>query len=560
MKDLDNLCMNCFKDLTEGAVCAECGFDNDLPDDTMYLARKTVLADKYVVGAVIKHESDAVTYAGYDAQLDKVITIREFYPKGISSRLEGSSEIHFRQKFADACERYKESFLRLWQTMAKMHSLSAAVPVYDLIEANNTYYAIIEHMECIPLHDYLLRNEDNNIPWENARLMFMPVLTTLEALHNNGIIHGSICPDNLVLCRDGKVRLMPFCIQEACDITSALEFAAQEGYAALEQYDNNHKIGGVTDIYAFSAVIYRALVGTNPPSAIARENNDKIMIPNSIAETIPMHVIKAIGGGMQIYPEKRIKNISDFRERLDAAPSVQAQAAVSTDYTKHQEYDKKQNTKSRIIIIILVILIMAAIGAGIYVVQFTDLIVKPTTTSTTQAIKQYEVPDFISAGYTKKDVENNGAWNQQFTITFQYDYSTDVKKDVIFKQSVAAGEKVESGTEVILTVSKGIQTVEVPDVSEKTLEEATKELESLGFKVSSVEVYNDGGHSPNTVASAFGSAPAAGEVVAVGEEVIIKVYGEVQTTQPSTTEDTPDSSSTTASGTTASDSSSTAAN
>ncbi|MBR2278082.1 MAG: PASTA domain-containing protein [Eubacterium sp.] len=539
MRDIDNLCLNCFKELTEGAVCAECGYDNDSPDDTMYLARKTVLAEKYVVGAVISHESDAVTYAGYDTQLDKVIEIREFYPKGAASRLEGSTEIHYRQKFTDACEKYKASFLKLWQTMAKMHSLSAAVPVYDLIEANNTYYAIIEHMECIPLHDYLLRNENNNIPWENARLMFMPVLTTIEALHNNGIVHGSLSPDSLVLCRDGKVRLTPFCIQEACDITSALEFAPQEGYAALEQYDNNHKIGGVTDIYAFSAVIYRALVGTNPPSAIARENNDKIMIPNSIAETIPMHVIKAIGGGMQIYPEKRIKNISDFRERLDAAPSVQAKAAaVSTDYTKHQEYDKKQNAKSRIIIIILVILIMAAIGAGIYVVQFTDLLSQPTTTSTTVELKTYEVPNFVGTGYTKRDVENNGAWNQQFTITFEYDYSTDVEKDVVFKQSIAAGEKVESGTEIILTVSKGIQTVEVPDVGNKTLEEATKELEALGFKVSSVEVYNDGGHSPNTVKSSFGSAPAAGETVAVGEEIILQIYGEVQTTQPTTTEST----------------------
>ncbi|MBQ8981767.1 MAG: hypothetical protein IJ077_09190, partial [Eubacterium sp.] len=91
--------MNCFKELTEGAVCAECGYDNDSPDDTMYLARKTVLAEKYVVGAVISHESDAVTYAGYDTQLDKVIEIREFYPKGAASRLEGSTEIHYRQKF-----------------------------------------------------------------------------------------------------------------------------------------------------------------------------------------------------------------------------------------------------------------------------------------------------------------------------------------------------------------------------------------------------------------------------------------------------------------------------
>lgn len=536
MRDIDNLCLKCFSELTEGAVCAECGFDNDEPNETMYLAQKTLLAGKYVVGAVLSHESDAVTYAAFDLQLEKRISIREFFPKGIANRLEGSADIHIRQKYLDLADGYKKSFYTLWTTMQKMHSLSAVVPVYDVFEENDTVYAVIEHFECIPLREYLLRNENGYIPWDNARLMFMPVLTTLEALHNNGIVHGSISPDNLVLCRDGKVRLSPFCIQECADVKSPLEFTGQEGYAALEQYDNNHKIAPATDIYAFSACIYRALVGTNPPSAQSRETNDKIMIPNSIAETIPMHVIKALGGGMQVYPEKRTRNISDFRERLDAAPSVQAQAAVSTNYTIYQEIDEKENKRSRITIIILVILIVAAIAAGIYVVEFTDLVKQPETTTTAVQLKQYEVPNFVNTGYTKSDVENNGAWNQQFTITFTADYSTDVEEGVIFKQSIAAGETVDSGTEIVLTVSKGIQTVQVPDVSGKTLDEATQELEALGLKVSSVEVYNDGGNIPNTVKSVYGTAPAAGETVAVGEEIILQIYGEVQTPPEEETE------------------------
>ena len=540
MKDIDNLCLNCFKELREGAVCAECGYDNDTPNDNMYLAPKTILANKYIVGAFQKHESDAVTYSGYDTQLDKKIIIREFYPKGICSRLEGSKDIHVRQKFVTQAEKYKKSFFKLWTTLEKLHSLSAVVPVYDVFEENETVYAIIEHLECIPLREYLLRNENGYIAWDSARLMFMPVLTTLENLHSNGIIHGSLTPDNLVLCRDGKVRLSPFTIQEACDVTSALEFNFCDGYTAIEQYENNHKICPATDIYAFSACIYRALAGTNPPSAISREANDKLMIPNSIAETIPMHVIKAIGNGMQIYPEKRIKSISDFRELLDAAPAVIAKAANNSDaeYIEEGEYsdpDKSQNLKSRIIIIILVVLIVAAIAAGIYVVEFTDLVRKPEeTTSVTQSVT-YEVPDFVTNGYTQVDVENNGAWNEQFTITFEYDYSTDVESGIIFKQNVAAGESVPAGADIVLTVSKGIQTEVVPDVGGLTLEEATKKLEELGFKVSSVEVYNDGGHTPKTVKATSGTAPAAGEEAAVGEEIILQVYGEVQTTtQPST--------------------------
>lgn len=552
MRDIDNLCINCFEELSQGCVCSECGYDNDTENPVMYLPVKTVLSGKYVIGAFMKHESDAVTYIGYDSQLDKKIYIREFMPKGLSNRLEGSKEIHIRPRFFESVNTYKSDFFKLWTTMEKLHSLSAAVPVYDVFEENSTVYTIIEHIDAIPMREYLLRNEEGFIPWDTARLMFMPVLTTIENLHSNGIIHGSITPDSLMLCRDGKVRLDAFCISKCCDISNNLEFVVNDGYTALEQYENNHKICPATDIYAFSACIYRALVGTNPPTALSREVNDKLMIPNSIAETIPMHVIKAMGNGLQIYPEKRIRNVAYFRELLDAAPTVKAKAGMVDNEMKERktvEKSKKQekdveikpdnNKKSKIIIIVLVILIIIAIGAGIYIVKFTDLI--PDGNDNTQpsaATATYEVPDFSTNGYTMSDIQNNGVWNEQFELSFESDYSTDVEEGIVFKQSVNAGETVDAGTKIVLTVSKGIQTQEVLDVGGLAVDEATKKLEAVGFKVSTVEVYNDGSHTPETVKANYGSAPAAGEVVAVGEEIVLQVYGEVQTTtqptEPST--------------------------
>lgn len=546
MRDIENLCVNCFDELTEGSVCAHCGYDNEKNNETIYLPVKTILAGKYAVGAVQSHESDAVTYSGYDTQLDKNILIREFYPKGMASRLEGNNDLHVRQKYIESAQKYKKSFYKLWTTLEKLQNLSAVVPVYDVFEENGTVYAIIEDMDSIPLRAYLLRNEEGFIPWENARLIFMPVLTTIEALHSNDIIHGSITPDNLLLCRDGKVRLRPFTIQESAIVGSNLEFNVNDGYTAIEQYENSHKICPATDVYAFSACLYRALVGTNPPDAPARESNDKIMIPNSIAETIPMYVIKALGNGLQIYPEKRINSISNFRELLDAAPTVKAKAAVVDEPEVDKTYDRYikegegRTKKSNIIIIVLVVLIVIAMAAGIYIVKFTDLVSNNNETTTTAVAMTYEVPNFASNGYTQTDIENNGAWNEQFTIKFNYDYSTDIEEGIVFKQSVAPGETVNAKSEIVLTVSKGIQTETIPNVGGMTLDEATKTLEELGFKVSSVEVYNDGSHTANTVKSSYGSAPAADEVVAVGEEIVLQVYGEVQTTtttKPSTEPD-----------------------
>lgn len=549
MKDIDNLCMNCFKPLTEGAVCAACEYDNDSPVDTRYLQPKTMLKEQYCVGTVIAHDSDAISYNGYDCQIDRKIIIREFYPRNMASRLDDSNNLHVRQRYAQAVAKYKQSFYDLWTTLEKIHNKSAVVPVYDVFEGNDTIYAIIEHMESIPLREYLLRNENGYISWDTARLMFMPVLTTIEALHVNDIVHGSITPDNMMLCRDGKVRLGVFSIQEATDSASEFEFIDNPGYTALEQYDNSHKISPATDIYAFSACIYRALVGTNPPDARSRETNDKLMIPNSIAEQIPMHVIKALGSGLQVYPEKRIKDINHFRELLDAAPSVKAQGTTASryhsgasdeehyDYAQQQRDDARRAKRSRIIIIILTLLIAAALAAGIYLIKFTHILTPAPETTTELQIASFEVPNFASGELTQSDVENTGAWNTQFKIDYTSEYSTEYEEGIIFKQSVAAGETVEAGTAITLTISKGIQTEVVPKVAGLTVSEATEALERLGFTVKTVEVYNDGSHKAGTVRSSSPSAPAEGEAVAVGEEVIIQVYGEVQTTTSAPADD-----------------------
>lgn len=553
--DIENLCMKCFGELTNGSVCPNCGYDNDTFTDTMYLQPKTVLNDRYVIGAVVSHESDAVVYMAYDSQLSSTVTVREFMPKGIANRLEGNTDIHVRERYRTGFQKYKASFLNLWTTIVKMRNLSAVIPTYDVFELNGTAYAVMEYIESIPLREFLLRNPDGNILWDKARLMFMPILTTLESLHSNGIIHGAICPDNLLLCRDGKIRLKGFCISEANTMNGELEFNINEGYTALEQYDNNHKMCPATDIYAFSACIFRALVGQNPPDAKSRETNDKLMIPNTIAEKIPTHIIKALGGGLQIYPEKRTQSVDVFREQLNASPSVVAAAAdnittVQNDdeddpvkkeefYRGYPEYPepKSKGKGAKAVIIVLVILIVAAVAAGVYIAKSGVLDKPEESTEPSVSLATYTVPNFISAGYTQSDVENNAAWNKQFKITYKTEYSEDVEEGIIFEQSVSAGETVDEGTEIVLTVSMGVQTEDVPDVGGMTLEEATKTLTDLGFKVSTVEIYNDGGNKPGTVKSNHGMAPKAGSVVPVGEEIILQVYGDevTTTTEPEST-------------------------
>ncbi len=549
--NFDNLCMNCFARLTQGSVCSECGFDNDSVSDMLFLPRKTMLAGRYLVGNSVSQESDAVTYIGLDTETNTVVTIREFMPAGIANRLEGNLNAHVREKFKKTFDSCKKSFIKLWKTLKGMNSLSAVIPVLDVFEENETAYAISEKMATVSLRDFLIRNSDNIIPWDKARLMFMPVLTTLEKLHESGIIHGCINPDNLVLCKDGKVRLAGFCISECSTSGSELEFNENEGYTALEQYNNSHKICPATDIYAFSACIYRALVGTNPPSALSRETNDKLMIPNVIAEKIPAYVIKALGAGLQIYPERRIQTVYDYRELLNAAPSVVAKAAEiqSTEQRTAPPAEKKQesapaksekskNKSNKGKLAAIIIAVVAIVAAAVYVIGFSGIVGNKETTTAQTTAAPVTVPDFSTQGYTESDIKNGAAWNQQFKITFNYEYNADYEAGTVYAQSVKAGETVAQGSAIVLTVSKGTEMATVPDVGTLTADEATKQLENLGFKVKTVSVYNNGNYTPNTVKKSGGTAPAAGESVAKGETVIIQIYGEVETTTSATTQAT----------------------
>ena len=502
----DNLCMNCFEPLTAGCICRNCGFDNDSVTDTIFLPRRTALAKRYIAGNAISVENDSVVYIGYDTERNAVVTIREFLPRGICNRLEGNNDVHVRERYRKNFAGYKESFIKLWKTLKGLNSLSAVIPVLEVFEQNETAYAVCEKMDSVSLHDFLIRNTDNNILWDKARLMFMPILTTVEALHENGIVHGAINPDNLVLCRDGKVRLAGFCIGECNDASSELGFRPVAGYSALEQYDNSHRVCPATDIYAFSACIYRALVGTNPPEAPAREVNDKLMIPNSIANAV-----------------NAASAASDTENNAEMPPA---------DKTA----DKKKQIKTIVAIAVAVVVLAAAVFCAVHFTKGGSD--EPETSAPpVAAASKVTVPDFCRAGYTEADIKNQASWNSQFKITFKSEYSKEADEGIVFEQSVEAGTEVDQGTGIVLTVSKGIETIQVPDVGGKTKDDAVKTLEDAGLKVSVVTIYNDDNDTEGTVRKRNGMAPEAGETIAKGDEVIIQVYGE-EVTEPETSEPT----------------------
>ena len=152
--------------------------------------------------------------------------------------------------------------------------------------------------------------------------MFMPALSALGTLHSAGIIHRGLSPQTILVTPDGKLKISGFSIWQARTARGDLNPELFPGYAAIEQYGFEGQQGAWTDIYAFAAVLYRALIGTDPIIATTRVTNDRLMIPSKFAEQLPAYVINALINALQILPEDRTRSVEQFRAELSASPTA----------------------------------------------------------------------------------------------------------------------------------------------------------------------------------------------------------------------------------------------
>ena len=540
--NIDNLCMSCMNELYGEKQCPKCGYYVDSPQISPYLPLKTPLGDKYIIGKVLSSNSEGVTYMAYDIDRQSPVVVREFLPEKFIDRSFGSTEVAIKTEWQDFYFAYLRKFLNLWRSLARVRGLSALMPVIDIVEENNTAYAISEYVECISLREFLLKSQTGYLNWEKAKVLFMPVLSTLSTLHKAGIYHYGINPDNLMIGRDGKLRLTGFSINEARLEGGELSPEQFDGYTPIEQYSYNNNQGAWSDVYGFSAVIYRALVGSVPQDAVSRSMNDQLIIPARYAEIIPVYVINALMNGLQVNPGDRTRDIEALREDLSATPSNVVSSFSGASVPKKEvqpvqtvapvEEDDKGSIMRTILIAFLIIVGVGLVFFGAYLgyENYIKEDSEPTTDNqTTEAM--IEVPDFVNSSYDM--LAQNAVQNSRFKISSVMEYSDEVEKGYIISQSIEPGTQVAMGTEITFVVSKGPEYVTIPPVKNTNVDYAKKTLEDAGFVVSIITKENNGDYPEGNVAEV---TPAEGTSKLKGSEVFIQVWGAPPTTEaPETT-------------------------
>lgn len=522
-----NLCMGCMKKIGNDAQCLFCGTDTHLVQKPPFLPIKTIVGERYLIGLSKGHNGDGIDYIGWDLNQNTPVMLREFYPDVIAERMEDQKRIRIIPGCESVFDDCYQSFLELWRKLVRMRGLSALIVAFDIVEDNGTAYAVYEYTGGETLRDYLLKRRTGNLTWEQARPMFMPVLSTLGTLHTSGIVHRGISPTTLIVGSDGKLRISGFSIWQARTARGDLTAQLFPGYAALEQYGFKGQQGPWTDIYAFAAVLYRALVGSTPLEATARATNDKLMIPAEIVEKTPAYAISALTNALQILPEDRTHSVDQLRAELSAAPStVMANktfaAAPAGEEPPAPAIPKKPHKSSKAIALQaagITIAICAVIAAIVLFTVFRDTIMpsnEETTPSEVQTQAVIRIPNFVGQSY--HEISSNNYFLQIFQFEVTYEYSSTHSDGVVISQDLAPQENylpTNDRTTINLVVSKGTPKVAIPeDIIGMDVSAATARLNALGFKnIAAINVDKDSapGKAPGSVVGVT-PVPSSGPV------------------------------------------------
>ena len=573
MVSSDNLCMSCMKEIGEKKQCPFCGYHADSAQIPPYLPVRTVISNRYLVGKMLEYNGEGATYIGWDLSEKKAVKIREFIPDSFTTRTTSNLTLQVMRGSENIFLELRQSFVELWTKLARLKGLSALISVSDVVNDYGTSFAIYDHFEGISLRDFLLRSKTGYISWDKARNLLMPILSTLGTLHSSGIIHRGISPTTLIIGPDGKIKITGFCTSAARNLRSDLNSQLYGGYAAIEQYGFDGGQGTWTDIYAFAAVLYRTLIGSDPISAKERMSNDKLMVPGKFAEALPAYVINGLINALQILPEDRTRTVEQLRAELSASPAAAsasgqyrkpvpptaptgsaqpAKAPAQPEVQKRQppQPPKKDDGSSK-----KTVVLTAAISLAVGIIIFAILIFGPLrdhvsflngsgnseSTITTTAGEPVEVPSLTGRLYL--DITSNPVFTKNFVFVDEYVYDSEVEAGYIVNQSIKAGETVPAGTKITLYVSKGEEEIVLPDVTGSDYEEAVLRLEELGFVCKTTET-TDSKYRPNEIVSmspvsekAYPKGSTVYLIVNIAEpETVTDEYGNVIETEEESSE------------------------
>lgn len=398
------------------------------------------------------------------------------------------------------------------------------VNIYDVSMKGAEKYIVMEYIEGITLKKYMTIK--GALSLREIIGYTEQILRALEHAHAKGIVHRDIKPQNIMLLKNGIVKVTDFGIAKLpnADTVTMTDKAIGTVYYISPEQASGNAIDARSDIYSLGVLMYEMATGKLPfnadtPVSVALMHvNEEAQAPREINESIPKGLEQIITRAMEKSPEMRYQNVTMLQlqlRKLKENPNIQFKSPK-----KPSDQKKKITSKTMLPIILGVVLpflIVAGISAALII---SSIFASPDDTTETITVR-----DFVGQSFTE-EMERFFNSSEYYKLTLNRVYSDDVEAGKIISQSPEAGEtrKVNKGKkfcEITLTVSQGAKYVQMPDVTVLDYREAKIFLEGVGV---ALEITTESQvNSVYEIGAVISTAPAPGEILENGDTVILYV-------------------------------------
>ena len=522
------LCPYCLQPLPGAAQsCPHCGksFAGRNPGGTLPVG--TVLAGRYTVGEMLSIDGEGILYRGAENLGRFRVTIKEYLPITLTAERTAESTLRPKTGSEVLFKTTRMDFADLYRSIQRITPANGLEAVLDVVEANNSVYAILENLGGTPL-DQWLENHPGTIRPDDACTMLQPVFEGVAAMHKIGLVHRGICPENIRVMENNRCRLAGYATVGLRTAGSGLHEQLYEGYSAPEQYSTAEFEGRYTDEYSLAAVFYRMVCGQAPVPAAQRIVADSNPRAKSVNGSLPLYVSQVLQLGLRLRPMERIQTVPQLYQALSSKEytaeltrTMKPETPVRTAQPEPERKEHLLSLKALLagIVILLSILILLTLWSVLsqHIHQPAASAAESEPASSEVMVPQNLVPNFIGMDYTQ--VQNNREYTSMYLFYVTEEYSDTAPAGQIIQQEPSADTVLKAGETIQLVVSKGPQMAEMPNIIGFTQDSAVKELEARGLVASCFMVVNDGSYATGCVVSA---SEEEGAMVTVG--TVITVY------------------------------------
>ena len=550
------LCPYCLQPLPGAAQsCPHCGksFAGRNPGGTLPVG--TVLAGRYTVGEMLSIDGEGILYRGAENLGRFRVTIKEYLPITLTAERTAESTLRPKTGSEVLFKTTRMDFADLYRSIQRITPANGLEAVLDVVEANNSVYAILENLGGTPL-DQWLENHPGTIRPDDACTMLQPVFEGVAAMHKIGLVHRGICPENIRVMENDRCRLAGYATVGLRTAGSGLHEQLYEGYSAPEQYSTAEFEGRYTDEYSLAAVFYRMVCGQAPVPAAQRMVTDSNPRAKSVNGSLPLYVSQVLQLGLRLRPMERIQTVPQLYQALSSKEytaeltrTMKPEAPVHTAQPEPERKEHLLSLKALLagIVILLSILILLTLWSVLsqHIHQPAASAAESEPASSEVMVPQNLVPNFIGMDYTQ--VQNNREYTSMYLFYVTEEYSDTAPAGQIIQQEPSADTVLKAGETIQLVVSKGPQMAEMPNIIGFTQDGAVKELEARGLVASCFMVVNDGSYASGCVVR---TSEEPGTKVEVGTVITVYIAAdpsvqitvtpeEPSATEPTTTEPAP---------------------